>query len=564
MANGSLSTMFDRLRRLIPGNETPLTDRELLARFDRDHDQSAFAQLVERHGSMVLGVCRRVLNHQQDAEDAFQATFLVLARKANSGNWDDSVGHWLYEVALRTAQKSRVTDARRQARERRAGEMTRQEPTSEQQLVDLHAVLDEEIHRLPKAYVMPLVLCCLQELTHEQAAKQLGVTEGTIRARLWRGRELLRQRLGKRGVTMTASVLTTLLSQSTSVAQPSADLMARTVMSAVDFATGTVVNTAANDTSVRLAEGVLHAMMTGKIKLIALIALTIGLTITGAGIVVQQVLAEPTPQIAPKDSAPIRPAQAAVVADDDDNPKMKKVEGILKGVDVEKNIVLVDVEDEDKEAPGTESFDLAKDAKILFGKEPVKLSELKVGMKCRAVFNDKQTSVIEFEANWPKLRTKAKEIDAATGKLTIEIEVNNQEFELPFAIRPNAIITVDGLKATIADVPTGEVTVQFSPDRKQLIAIESAGGKGDLPATFASADIAKNSVRVTVGIGDDERKVELAFEIAKNAKVRYHGTDLTLADLKKDMRLRLKLADDRRTIVSILADDPAPKNDDDD
>jgi RNA polymerase sigma factor (sigma-70 family) len=167
-----------------PGDPGTPTDGRLLERFVRNKDESAFQALLQRHGAMVLGVCRRVLGDVHDAEDAFQATFLVLVRKARSIGKADSVGSWLYGVAYRTALKARADAARRRIHERQGGEMSNSDPLADVAWRDLRAVLDEELGRLPEKYKAPLVLCYLEGKTNEEAAQLLGWTKGTVSGRL--------------------------------------------------------------------------------------------------------------------------------------------------------------------------------------------------------------------------------------------------------------------------------------------------------------------------------------------------------------------------------------------
>jgi RNA polymerase sigma factor (sigma-70 family) len=170
------------------------TDRQLLERFTRDRDQAAFAALLERHGPMVLAVCRRVLGRSADADDAFQATFLVLVRRATAVDWHDSLGGWLYAVAHRVACKARATraaDPVPQATPQEVPTVTDADPPLVAAQRELCAVLDEELARLPEKYRLPLVLCYLEGRTNEEAARQLGWTKGTVSGRLARARDLL-------------------------------------------------------------------------------------------------------------------------------------------------------------------------------------------------------------------------------------------------------------------------------------------------------------------------------------------------------------------------------------
>src|SRR5262249_22677992 len=193
---------------------TPQSDRELLRRFTEQRDGTAFAALVERHGPMVLGLCRRVLQHTHDAEDAFQATFLLLARKAASLRRQEAVGNWLYGAAYRVALKARTAARRRAAREGRAEQpITPPDPASELTLREARTLLDEELARLPERLRAALVLCCLEGATRDEAARHLGWPLGTLKRRLGQARALLRVRLARRGLTLSSALVAVLVEQ---------------------------------------------------------------------------------------------------------------------------------------------------------------------------------------------------------------------------------------------------------------------------------------------------------------------------------------------------------------
>lgn len=198
------------------------TDAELLARFVAARDGVAFAALVRRHGGMVLGVCRRLLRDAAAAEDAFQATFLLLSKKAGTIRKSEALASWLHGVARRTALKARIGERRRMARERCHQPACSVDPAGEVSLREACAILDEEVARLPAKYRAPLVLCCLEDLARDEAAEQLGWSVPLVKSRLEQARDLLRKRLTRRGVCLSAGLATVLLSTSTARAMPSA------------------------------------------------------------------------------------------------------------------------------------------------------------------------------------------------------------------------------------------------------------------------------------------------------------------------------------------------------
>jgi RNA polymerase sigma factor (sigma-70 family) len=183
------------------------TDRDLLRRFARDRDQTAFAELIRRHGALVHGVCRRMLGNPADAEDACQATFLVLSRKAASGRWQRSVASWLYATARQVALNARTARTRRARHEGKAPAKPQASPLAEITGEELLAILDEELDRLTERYRAPVVLCCVEGLSRDEAASQLGVPAATLKGQLERGRKRLHDALARRGVALGAGLL---------------------------------------------------------------------------------------------------------------------------------------------------------------------------------------------------------------------------------------------------------------------------------------------------------------------------------------------------------------------
>jgi RNA polymerase sigma factor (sigma-70 family) len=284
-----------------------LTDAQLLERFAGRHEESAFAALVQRHGPMVLGVCRRVLNNAHDAEDAFQATFLILVRKAGSISNPEALGCWLHEVALRTALRARANLAARRQRERRVPTMPQTDFIATVVWRDLQPILDEEVRRLPDRYRVPFVLCYLEGKTYAVVARQLRCLPGTISRRLAQARDLLRRRLTRRGLALPAGVLAAALSQNVSSAALPATLAAATVKTALLGAAGKTAAGGVSPHVAALTEGGIKAMRATTWKWTLTLLVLVGLAGAGLGVLALATAEEPDQNA----SAKARPKPAA-------------------------------------------------------------------------------------------------------------------------------------------------------------------------------------------------------------------------------------------------------------
>jgi RNA polymerase sigma factor (sigma-70 family) len=211
---------------------------------------------------MVLRVSRGILGHEQDAEDVFQATFLVLARKAATHHWHESVGSWLFETARRLAHEARTKALRRRLRESRAESRPNADTLDEISGRDLLAALDEEVGKLSEKYRSPLVLCCLEGRSGDEAAQQLGCSPSTLKRRLSRAREVLHARLERRGLALPAAAVATLLLQGAASAALPTGLTTATVDAALLYASGGDVARAVAANALALADGVLKGMVT--------------------------------------------------------------------------------------------------------------------------------------------------------------------------------------------------------------------------------------------------------------------------------------------------------------
>ncbi len=305
MATNQLRQIFQTLcGATLQHEEAGLTDGQLLERYVRSHKSTALAALVSRHAPMVWGVCRRVLRRHQDAEDAFQATFLVLVRKAASIVSKELVANWLYGVAHQTAVKARATTAKRYTREKQMTAMP--EPATEQQEPedDLHLLLDRELSRLPDKYRAVLVLCDLEGKTRKEAARHFRLPEGTVASRLATARTMLAKRLARQGLPVSGVVAlaAVLAPKGASASVPSA-VTASTIEAAALFAAGQA--TAPGVLSVKavaLAEGVLKTMLLTKLKIATALLLAVAFISASTAALTQRVLADKpavavTPQV---------------------------------------------------------------------------------------------------------------------------------------------------------------------------------------------------------------------------------------------------------------------------
>ncbi|HKI35243.1 MAG TPA: sigma-70 family RNA polymerase sigma factor [Gemmataceae bacterium] len=326
MAREHLGTLLRLLRRRA-GEEVAgaLTDAQLLDRFVGRRDEAAFEALFWRHGPMVLAVCRRLLP-PADAEDAFQATFLVLVRKAASIGRGDAVAAWLYRVAYRVALRARATA-------RPAVELPEEGPPAapdEEAAAwrELRPLLDEAIASLPEKYRAPVVLCYLQGKTNEEAARELGCPKGTVAVRLMRARERLRRRLDRCKLILPAALLGVVLAGRAQAAPVEAGLAQMTLKAALVAAAGGTLTAAASTHATALAEGVMRAMFLRKCKLAVAALIALGV-IGGGGAWWHQhaaTAAPPCPKDEPARSAPGPAVPAGVKEDPAGKPATDKEE----------------------------------------------------------------------------------------------------------------------------------------------------------------------------------------------------------------------------------------------
>jgi len=302
MAKGHLADVFGYVRGLFAEPRADdQADSTLLRRFLDRNDEAAFGILVNRHGAVVMRVCRQVLGNQEDAEDAFQATFLVLARKAATVRQGEALAAWLYRVAYHIAVQARSRSAKRQVHEKEVAAMRKEETVNLSDWDDVWPVLHEEVNQLPAKLRTPVVLCYLNGKTNEEAADQLNWPVGTVKTRLSQGRDVLRDRLSRRGVVIPFGLLgAALLAETQATAALPASLVAATVRAAALASAGQAAAVAGVSAQVAtLADQAVATLFVGKLKtLAASVALSLGVAAGGVGVWSHHQQADETQQVA--------------------------------------------------------------------------------------------------------------------------------------------------------------------------------------------------------------------------------------------------------------------------
>jgi RNA polymerase sigma factor (sigma-70 family) len=577
MAAIAAGFVMQGLRRAVLQHEAAaLTDAQLLARFVEHHDEIAFAALMERHARMVYGVCRRVLHNFHDAEDAFQAAFLILARKASTVQPRERVGNWLYGVAWQTSRKARAIMARRTGRERQMDQMPEPAQANRNEANDWQPLLDRELSRLPDKYRVPIVLCDLEGKGHKEAADQLGWPQGTLSGRLSRARDLLARRLRKHGFALPAGSLTALLANDGTSAP--AHLMESTARTASLAAAG---QTAVGLVSARVAvlmEGVMKSMLLTKVSIASAIVCSALLGIAGTSVFTQHALAqrEKAEAVAQREQRP----------GPDGRVFRAEVRGMLRSVDASKNTITVMVfegrPNEGRRESEEKTFTVAKDVEVGVNvgdgrgrgfQREVKLADLTPGVNVSLTLSMDQKLVEAITADGPSVRGTVKSIDAANNTLTIVLNRSGRDeepMEKTLTVSTSAEIGIDDgrgkrfsiKEGKLADVTPGCVAMLWlTVDQKFVAAAQFEGP--NVTGNLRSVDINKNTVTIAQfqrGAEAEEKTYELAKDTLKliddGKGRRFSLKEGKLADMPAGSLVFMKLSPDQKHVGMIRAEGP--------
>jgi RNA polymerase sigma factor (sigma-70 family) len=545
MATNQLNRVIRTLRgAALPGDEPGASDGQLLETYIRHRQETAFAVLVHRHGPMVWGVCRRILANHQDAEDAFQATFLVLVRKAASVVPRDMIANWLYGVAHQTALKARATAAVRGSREKQVTAMP--EPANEQQLQeDLRILLDQELSRLPDKYRTVLVLCDLEGNTRKEASQRLRLPEGTVATRLATARTMLAKRLGRSGLAVSGGALATMLAQQVASAGVPASVALTTIQAATLFAAGQAA--AGSIHAVALAEGVLKTMLLTKLKSASAVLLAIAVLASSAAAITQSVSKgpgaqerrQPQEKAAPAEKAaqnnePIKPAKQQIK---EAEPVPDHVSGVVKAVSVQQRSLVVSHRD------GDATFDVAKDADINIDGKPGDFAAVPVGasVHLRKFVDARTTRSILAEGRW--FWGMIKSVDAPNNTIIFSDKAQEGAAGRTFNVSKDTGITIDGKKAgTVAGIPAGAfANLQLCADQTTCRSLAVEGG--NVNGVVKAVDIANRTV--TVG--------ESTYPVSPGANIGIDHKPGKLEDLPAGANVGLALQVDQKTVLRIFA-----------
>lgn len=531
--------VFDRVRDADRG------DGELLARYRTQRDQDAFGSLVRRHGPMVFGVCKRVLRDPHAADDAFQATFLVLAKKADQVRPPDRLSPWLYGVAYRTAMKARGRAARRrQVEQHYATEMANRTALPSESDADLLPLIDEQLNALPEKYRTPLLLCGVQGLNKAEAAERLGLPEGTVSSRLARAREMLRDRLARRGVAVPAAALGAVLTADTlHAAVPPA--LANTT---AELATSSAL---ASPAVLSLSHEVLQSMTFLKLKMLCAVATAVALTGGGFGLYAihadEKKLAQPAKPVEKPAAKPDGEKPKPANPDGDKKPekpgekpgvKVGKAGGLVAGTDAKESTITVATKGDNGVVE--KLFKVAADAKVFIDGKEGKLADVPKNSTAALLIAGGKEGALQTAT---EVRITGGSFVGVVAKINADVVVfEGEKTQRIVKLAAAGKVTINGKDATLADVKAGDkVQVTLTADGAGALLIASGTKPGDggekpvknpkFTGKVASVDAQARTVTLTFK-GEGGGK-EIVVKLTADAKITIDGKDAKVGDIQK-------------------------------
>jgi RNA polymerase sigma factor (sigma-70 family) len=575
MANRPVSKVIPFLRRtvLLPQG-AGLTDEQLLSRFLDGRDEVAFAALLQRHGPMVWGVCHRLLANYQDAEDAFQATFLVLVRKAATVLPRERVGPWLYGVAYRTAQRGRVAAAKARRREQPFVELPAPAVAEADRWADLRPLLDQELTALPDRYRVVVVLCDLEGKTRTEVARELGLPEGTVASRLARARALLARRLAKHGRVLSSGALAAVLAQNGASASVPTSVVSATVKVARLCAAGQGVAPGVLRVKVAaLTETVVQTMLRTRLAGVGTILVVLVVLASGVGTLSRSALATHPAETTKGDEGQVAdPRQEGKEGTAQKQPKREKRSGHLQvdGIDLARGTITGSILHTNPERTffsyvgGKWQLLVGPTTRITLDGKEAQLADLRTIKPhpddtgwMRLVFVEWETEVqagakdkvrqgraIRLEATGVQVRGRIQAVDV--GKHTVATRRISWGFDgevteakaVEVQVAKDVQVTINDKAARLADLkPDMKVSLQLSAVQELVLAIRAYGAKVD--GVLKSVDARNNTLSVTL---PSAQMTAEGVAVAREAKVVIDGKEGKLSDLRAGMRVTLHMS----------------------
>ena len=467
VASRELQTLFSE------GTLGGLSDGRLLERFAAHRDEAAFEALLRRHGPMVWGICRRLLRDHHDAEDAFQATFLVLARKGQSIAQPELVANWLYGVAYQTALKARSTRARRRMREGQVTDMPEPEATFHELPDDLAEALDRELSRLPDKYRIPIVLCELEEKTHREAAGQLGWPIGTVSGRLSRAKSMLAKRLTRRGMSISAGSLSLLVAQDAASASVPPALIGSTVQAASLSSAGRVVTAGIVSSEVANLTGrLLKMLLLAKIREMLTILLFVGAMSLGLGLLLHPARSLEIVQSGKRPvTATPSPPRAPNALDGMGSAKLlQAIDWALTGVDPDKRHISALARltfnsmsnDEFKKTSlrtglhlSFRDLPVAEEAEILIDEKKGRLTDLNLGMQINLQIDNERNLITRITAKSMNAYFFLKAVDLTKRTMSVAMGTTSLWTVDELSLAKNTTVQIGTEEGLISDLKAG-------------------------------------------------------------------------------------------------------------
>jgi RNA polymerase sigma factor (sigma-70 family) len=513
-----------------------VSDRELLRRYLRG-DEVAFAAVVERHAGLVMGVCQQILRQAQDAEDAFQAVFLVLAKKAATLESHPSLIGWLHQTARRTALKLRTQAVRRRLLEQKTGERQEAVKREAQQaaasagasLHEMSSIIDEELDRLPAELREVILLRQVQDLSRDEIASLLGVTVAQVKCRLERGRERLRVRLLRRGITLSAAAMAGWLSTGTAQAATSGGLMATTAHASAAFAAGKLAAGTVSVAVLSLAQEMLKVM--GMHKLV----MTGGclLSLITASMLVYGSLRD--------DPQRFQRGLCGQVVELRQDASTTSITIVVEGFETLLNL------------------DVEPEVQVWTAFQADKLDSVRAGQRVSLRLAADHRTVREIHVEGRRGEGIIRNV-SPNGTLTLQADDDDDSAkDETVRVAPDAILRIGQLSATLEDFHPGmEVPLEFGPDGATVNAIEVEASQGSLvDGKIAALDAKSGVIHLQRDSGVSDGSPPGGYQVTPRTLMLLDGRPAEISELRPDAVIRMRLSADGRSVRALHAQTPS-------